>query len=123
VRLPDGHSDIWRVSGEGDPSRAFAAPRSPHAPFRLIGSAGGRLFFVAHAGPDGTGNAGSNRAQLTITDADGRPLAQVELTLQDPALQFSELQVATDGVLYGARIGPEHVDFFWWRTDLLMQRR
>jgi hypothetical protein len=43
--------------------------------------------------------------------------------VQLSALQLSELQVAVDGVLYGARIGPEHVDFFWWRTDLLMQRR
>ena len=119
VMQPDGGSDIWRVSGDGPPSRAFAAPRSRSAPFRLIGSADSRLFFVSYAVVDD----GSNRAPLTITDLDGRPLAQVELSLQDPALQFSELQVAVDGVLYGARLGPEHVDFFWWRTDLLMQRR
>ena len=122
---PDGHSAIWRVSGDAAPVRVFAAPRSQHAPFRLLGSGGGRLFFVAHAGP--------NRVLLAITGRQGRSLAQIELSLQDAApqlaelqpsrFQFSELQVAVDGILYGARIGPEHVEFFWWRTDLLMQRR
>ncbi len=123
VTLPGGHAEIWRVTGDEAPRRAFAAPHSPHAPFRLIGNAGGRLFFASHAGADKAGGPGSRRVPLTITDAEGRPLAQVELSLQDPALQFSELQVATDGVLYGARIGPERVDVFWWRTDLLMPRR
>lgn len=122
VTLPGGQADLWRVTGDEDPERAFAAPHAPHAPFRLVGSAGGRLFFASHGGGESV-SAGGRRVPLTITDAEGRPLAQVELSLQDPALQFSELQVATDGVLYGARIGPERVDFFWWRTDLLMQRR
>ncbi len=117
---PGGHSAVWRVSGDAEPRRAFAAPHSQDAPFRLLGSGGGRLFFAAHAGP--------NRALLTITGRQGRPLAQVELSLQDaaqqgPVLQFAELRVAVDGVLYSARIGPEQVDLFWWRTDLLMQRR
>lgn len=117
---PGGRSTVWTVNGDDEPRRAFAAPRAQRAPFRLLGSGGGRLFFAAHAGP--------NRALLTITGRQGRPLAQVELSLQDaarrdPALQFSELQVAVDGVLYGARIGPEQVEVFWWRTDLLMQRR
>lgn len=122
---PDGHSAIWRVSGDAAPVRVFAAPRSQHAPFRLLGSGGGRLFFVALAAP--------NRVLLAITGRQGRSLAQIELSLQDAApqlaelqvsrFQFSELQVTVDGVLYGARIGPERVDFFWWRTDLLMQWR
>ncbi len=122
VALPGGHAGIWRVTGEDAPRRAFPAPHSPHAPFRLIGGARGRLFFVSHGGAaEAAVSAGSHRASLTVTDGEGRPLAQVELSLQDPALQLSELQVATDGVLYGARIGPDRVDFFWWRTDLLMQ--
>jgi len=128
VTPPGGHADIWRVTGDEAPRRAFAAPRSPHAPFRLIGSAGGRLFFTSYAGEEDAGDSGSHRVPLAITDGEGRPLAQAELSLQDPALQdqvlqFSELQVATDGVLYGARIGAERVEFFWWRTDLLMRRR
>ena len=123
VALPGGRADIWRVTGEDEPRRAFPAPHSPHAPFRLIGSARGRLFFASHGSAAEAGSTESRRVPLTITDGEGRPLAQAELSLQDPALQFSELQVATDGVLYGARIGPERVDFFWWRTDLLMQRR
>ena len=109
-------SVVWRVSGDAEPRRAFMTPRTQHAPFRLLGSGGGRLFFAAHAGP--------NAALLAITGRQGRTLAQVELSLQDAArqdraLQFSELQVAVDGVLYGARIGPERVEVFWWRTDLL----
>lgn len=109
-------SAVWMVSGDAEPRRAFVAPRTQHAPFRLLGSGGGRLFFAAHAGP--------NRALLTITGRQGGTVAQVELSLQDAdrqdrPLQFSELQVAVDGVLYGARIGPEQVEVFWWRTDLL----
>ena len=93
----------------------FAAPRSSGAPFRLVGTASGRLFFTARAGPELT--------LLKITDNSGWALAHVGLSLQDPTLQLSELQVSGDGVLYGARIGPERVEFLWWRTDLLIERR
>lgn len=111
---PSGRSALWHVDSDGVPILALAAPRSDGAPFRLIGGAGGWLFFAARANSEIT--------LLTITDDHGRPLAQVELSLQDPTVQLSELQVSNDGVLYGARIGPERVEFLWWRTDLLIKQ-
>ena len=112
---PGERAALWRVSGDGVPSWAFAAPRSAGSPFRLIGAAYGHLFFAARADTDLT--------LLVITDDRGRALAQVDLSLQDPTLQLSGLQVSADGVVYGARIGPQRVDFLWWRTDLLIERR
>ncbi|CAI8032543.1 Bifunctional NAD(P)H-hydrate repair enzyme Nnr [Geodia barretti] len=58
-----------------------------------------------------------------IADPRGPPHLLVEAVMQgmQPDGGSDIWRVAVDGVLYGARLGPEHVDFFWWRTDLLMQ--